>query len=282
MKGGVGKTTLAVNLAHSLAENHRKKVLLIDLDPQFNATQYLMKENEFSEYMKLVHEGNRRTVYDIFKKTDNVIPSVAYGKGRKFQKTALDLKNITFKIPTIYGSLSLIPSHLELMELLNAPPGTEVRLKRFVKKFAIHAFDYIILDCPPEMSIFTLSAFGVSDAILIPIKPDFLSSFGLPLLRRFIEDYKEDSDNEPKELGIVFTMVHPNTRLMKEMMKEVQESMSEEGLYVFSNKLRNSTAIAKAAANNLPILKYKEAKAHWNDMSGITVEFLERVTETID
>ena len=115
----------------------------------------------------------------------------------------------------IYGNknknLDLIPSTLQLMELDTSKRGTENRLKRFISKIR-RAYDIILIDCPPTLSIFTLSAYLASDAYIIPIKPDHLSSIGIPLLRRAIQEYEEDYNKKLDFLGIVFTMVDLRTK----------------------------------------------------------------------
>jgi len=277
MKGGVGKTTLTANLAWCLVDKHGKDVLLIDLDPQFNATQYLVPEKRYKDYIEQVEIGKQRPLIDIFKRRNDYSPSTTTGSKQQSQTVPLDLEHTRLNISTIPARLDIIPSHLELMEISTSPHGTENRLKKFINEHAKSKYDFIFLDCPPTMSIFTLSAYKASDAILIPIKPDYLSSLGLPLLQRALHEYEIDSEHKAKELGIVFTMIDRRTKLTQQVMANVTKSMESVGTYVFNNCLRNSTTIARAVRENKPIYDYPDARQYGNEIINITDEFLQRV-----
>jgi len=267
MKGGVGKTTLAVNIAYALAYFYNKKILIIDVDPQFNATQYLMKE---ADYIKHIKKG-KLTILDIFKERPETVPSVVLG-ARKEKIPKLSLKNIVVHIyrnEKTGAKLDLIPSTLQLMELDQSARGTEFKLKRFVDKVK-NAYDYIFIDCPPTLSIFTLSAYLASDAILVPIKPDILSTIGLPLLERAIQEYEQNYGIEVRQLWIVFTMVDKRTNLMKRQMKEISQSR-----VVFKNYLRQSIRVAEAVKNNEPLFLSKRASDYGIEIKKITEELLQ-------
>jgi chromosome partitioning protein len=163
------------------------------------------------------------------------------------------------------------------MELPYTKRGTENRLKFFIQNVTQNVYDFILIDCPPTMSIFTYSAYIASDAILTPVKPDYLSSLGLPLLQRALEEYHEDTGVKPVDLGIVFSMVKENTNVMRTEMQRI--SSSSGGKYVFKNKLRHGTSIAEAVGKNLPLFKYKKSEKYNDDIFGISEEFLERVED---
>jgi len=274
MKGGVGKTTLTVNLAYTLFMEHEKNVLVIDIDPQFNSTQYLMGQKKYVEYLK--NESNK-TIYDIFKDPTLKGPSTVKDENLKDKKRKISLGDVTVKISEnkSKGRLDLIPSTLQLMELDTERRGAENRLKRFVSKIK-SAYDVILIDCPPTMSIFTLSSYLASDAYIVPIKPDHLSSIGLPLLERAIREYDEDQDKKLYFLGIIFTMVDLRTNLMKGTMEQIRNRYKHQ---VFDNIMRRSIYIAEAVRHNQPIINYKKAisSGHDRDIKNITEEFLKRI-----
>jgi chromosome partitioning protein len=277
MKGGVGKTTLAVNLAYALAMVEHKKVLLIDIDPQFNTTQYLIPQEKYVKIMEEVKAGKRLTVADIFIPPESELPSSVYSEGRQKITPRLELKNLKIAIWENKGCLHLIPSTLALIRLDISRRGTENRLRNFVRKVRDH-YDLILIDCPPTFSIFTLSAYLASDAILVPVKPDWLSTIGLPLLKRTIEEYESDYgeiyDLDVKNLGIVFTMVDIRTKIMREMMQRIAKTER-----TFKNYLRQSISIANAVQENKPFFMYKPAKSHWNEILDIMRELVERLEE---
>jgi chromosome partitioning protein len=206
MKGGVGKTTLAVNVSYGLAFGHRQKVLIVDGDPQFNATQSLMDDKK---YLAHINDLKKGTIQDVFApKKAGPVNTVA-GSSRQQNKSKMNLADCTF---TVFdggdgrGRLDLLPSTLSLIEIENSPRQTEAKLKSFLKEKASH-YDYVIIDCPPTISIFTQAAILASDKYLVPIRPDPLSIVGLPLLERYIEEFTVDAGMKIEQVGLVFTMV---------------------------------------------------------------------------
>lgn len=279
MKGGVGKTTLTFNLAACLAEDHDRKVLVIDLDPQFSLTQYMVPRKQYETYIKLVQEGKQVIVSDIFYQQPT-LPSMVNPQGITQVKPVHKLRNFIIPIPTANGQLDLIPSHLELGKLSTIEDkAVAKKLNEFIKVHAESQYDFIFIDCPPTLSIFTASAFVACDAILIPIKPDNLSSLGIPLLASAFGEYSRDSGVKPKELGIVFNMVSLNTNLMPRIMAQVQNTYRSQGKYVFENYMRQGISIARSVEDNTPIIKFSQAKRYWPDIRGVTEEFLNRANK---
>jgi chromosome partitioning protein len=185
MKGGVGKTTLTTNLTGTLAKYHGKKVLLVDNDPQFNATQSLVKS---ADYLAFINNSNKCTILDIYRDRPTSTPSITKGKV-KVTVPKPSINNIIINVRTYSpGRLDILPSTLALMELDAPSLGTEQRLSIFIDQIK-NEYDFIFIDCPPTMSLYTLSGFIASDAYLIPVKPDILSSIGFSLLERAISSY---------------------------------------------------------------------------------------------
>jgi len=273
MKGGVGKTTLAVNVAHGLARLYRKNVLIIDADPQFNATQYLLGTDA---YLKHIRDPNKGTLRDIFvPKRPGPIDTVA-GSSRGTNRTKMPLSSVTC---AIYnggpgkGKLDLIPSTLQLMDIETSRRQTEGKLKAYIAEKA-KGYDYVIIDCPPTISIFTQAAILASDKYLVPIKPDPLSIIGLPLLERWLEDYADDAGASVESVGLVYTMVRGNTPpAMVEVMRDLRQERGDE---VFDAYLSESVNVSSSVDYQQPVFIYKRNSKTGNEIEAITKEFLDR------
>lgn len=238
MKGGVGKTTLAVNLGLGLARFHDKKVLLVDVDPQFNATQYLMGVVKYIGYIKI---QSNCTVKDIFIK--RAITSIGLGNQQKHEEPEIEptKENCTVRIFSNNGTayLDLVPSTLDLMEADTLDRGIENKLKIFLDKIK-DSYDIILIDCPPTISLFTISAYIASDAYLTPLKPDLLSSIGTSLIARAMKRLTDRYGKTIDYLGCVFIMTR-KTNLMRDVMRSLRRSSE---LKCFDSILSDSTSIA--------------------------------------
>ena len=269
MKGGVGKTTLAVNIAYGLALLHKKNVLIVDADPQFNATQYLL---EIDEYLAHVEDPKKGTLKDIFvPKTPGPVHTVT-GTARTVNKSKMPLAACSCRVfnGNQGGRLDLIPSTLNLMEIETSKRGTESKLRAYLKEKAT-GYDYVIIDCPPTISIFTQAVLLASDKYLVPIKPDPLSVVGLPLLERWLQEYTEDHGLEIEAVGLVFTMVRgPTPMAMMAVMRELREQRENQ---VFESQLSEATAVAESVAAHKPIFLYRKNHKTAREIRTITQDF---------
>ncbi|MDE7326085.1 MAG: AAA family ATPase [Lachnospiraceae bacterium] len=207
LKGGVAKTTTTVGLATVLAGTFGKKVLVIDLDPQTNCTTMLIGEEKWE---KLNREGY--TLYTLFKD--------ALDETNNFNITATLQKNVS-NIRDV-NNLDLIPSSLEMVDLqdriASVPQGqfysnnpTEI-IKRAVKNIR-NNYDYILIDCPPNMGLITLNGLRIADGYIIPTIPDVLSTYGIPQIINRVNRFSETIGEDIACLGIVATKARMKSSL---------------------------------------------------------------------
>jgi len=269
MKGGVGKTTLSVNLAHVLCYEHDLRVLLVDIDPQFNATQYLVKQATILDHFK-----NRKTVYDILvPNREEEISLTATRKPPKDPPVKLADYVIQLENYDDGSCLHLLPSSLKLINFEEqAKRGTENLLKKFLTTYC-GSYEIVIIDCPPTLSTLTLSAYLASDYYLIPIKPDYLSSLGLPLLERGLGDYRDRFGHSITLLGIVFTMKDNRGTIASEVMRDIRGS----GWNCFDASSSLSVKVARSTKSLHDFYKYASNSRYSDEFKAIAKELLKKI-----
>ena len=265
MKGGVGKTTVAVNLADFLANRESKKVLLLDVDPQFNATQCILQGEKYIEY---INNGGY-TIVDIFDNSAHITNSVVDGPQEHKAVKFTDIKPI--KSPR---GFDYIPGALQLFKLeMAAGSGRENRLRNYLSTLQ-HEYDYVIIDSPPTPSVWMISALIASDYYLIPVKPDPISMTGIDLLQGIISERAENYGFPCKCCGIVLTMVDLRSTLHIEAEKFFNQKSRWKGL-LYGKYLLKRVDIARGQLSNQYIrdLPDSQVKA---DFSAIVKEFIRR------
>lgn len=246
MKGGVGKTTLAFNLAWYASHQRAKKVLVVDLDPQANASQYLMGASAYLDHIK----ANKPTIVNVL---EQFTPAFTASPA----PSPLSASNIIKPIRAWNdGSLiDLIPSRLELAWTLKNPTSKDHLLAKFLADHA-QGYDLIIIDCAPTESILTVAAYRASRYIIIPVKPEFLAAIGLPLLVRSIKDFHTSYGQHQLDIaGIVFTDSDPQHVKPEHTAgrNDVTAVATQEGWPVFANELRHSDSYPRGARDGDPI-----------------------------
>lgn len=269
MKGGVGKTTMAVNIAYNLSMIKKNRVLVVDLDPQYNATQYMVDTDKNPQFVN----GEKPTVFDVMSLKGFSYESIIDGK-KKQVSPSVELRDVARPIWNEgKAKLDLIPGTIHLINLEMAGRGVEHRLQNFIHKIK-DAYDYILVDCPPTFSVFLLSGILACDNYLVPVKPDPLSVLGVPLLESVIQYYSDTFGKKIEPKGIVFTMVR-DTRMMSDVINGLKQTSSG-ARYIFENYSRNCTYYAEASQQHIPLFKHYYARyyGHARDMENITDEFI--------
>ena len=169
------------------------------------------------------------------------------------------------------GKLDLIPSTLQIVNV--EMKRAERKLNTFLET-KVSGYDYVIIDCPPTISLFTEAAILASGKYVVPIKPDPLSVVGLPLLERWLEDFIEDHGIKLKPVGLIFSLVRtPTPGAMRDVMEDLKSKRSGE---IFGTSLTVSTDVVKSSGSREPIFLHKPRSKSAQQIKAITEEFLKR------
>ena len=221
-KGGVGKTTTAINLSALVAEAG-KRVLLVDIDPQGNATSGLGKA-----------DADSNTVYEVL-------------LGEAEAKDAI--------VHTDFGTLDLMPTAIELagaeIELVSVP-NREGLLKAALDTLR-DQYDYIFVDCPPSLSLLTLNALTAADSVLIPIQCEYYALEGVGQLVNTVKLMRKRLNPELRVEGILLTMFDARTNLCAQVVQEVRSHFRDEA---FETMIPRNVRLSEAPSYGLPIHVY--------------------------
>jgi chromosome partitioning protein len=270
LKGGVGKTTTTVNIAATLATDGYK-VLVIDLDPQTNATVSLIDQEEWQE-----RHDSGQTLYHMF---NDML------KG----ESQFDIdKAILQDVADIEG-LDLLPSSIHLVEIQDDIPDMDNKayvshvdvLGNIIENIKVD-YDYILIDCPPNLGAITLNGISISDFYVVPTVPDILSKIGISLILNRINSFKKRKHSCKIDLaGIIFTKVDYRTNLHKSTMTELRSGDNSE--VVFENDFPQRISVAEAPVDSRPFITSATAKRKSdfqdtkNIITNLTDEFVRRV-----
>ena len=222
-KGGVGKTTTAINLSASLAESG-KKVLLIDMDPQGNSTSGLGIEKDEKEY----------TIYELLLGECSIEDCLS---------------------ESICKDLIVVPSNINLAAVEIELIGTDG--KEFILRDSVSSikdkYDFILIDCPPSLNVLTINAMCTADTVLVPIQCEYYALEGLSQLMHTIELVKERLNPDLEIEGVVFTMYDARTNLSLEVVENVKGNLNQN---IYKTIIPRNVRLAEAPSYGMPITKY--------------------------
>ena len=284
-KGGVGKTTLSVEMAASLAYHKNKKVLLADLDPQTNATFYLMTAESWEKWAT-----EHGTLKDVFSAATSE-PSQDFDLHDAIRSKFLHHPRTGAIVP-----LDLLPSHLELMTadmdlaMRFGARGFEGRkILRAAFDNIKDEYDYIICDCPPNLNLITQNAILASDAMMIVAMPEYLSTLGISEIEKAVKRLVEDVNRSiqgfgvlkgPEMKGIIFNRVSTQTGgtgYEQNVMARVKGKWP--GL-VYDHFVSRSSKVAESAEptkSPISISGYAADRVYENQLKECTAEFMQRL-----
>ena len=241
-KGGVGKTTTTINLSACLAEAG-KRVLVIDMDPQGNTTSGLGIEKDEAE----------NTIYEVVLRT-------------------VDIKDAIIK--DIFDNLDIIPSNVNLA-------GAEIDLidvdnREYILKDSLAEvkdnYDFIILDCPPSLSMLTVNAMTASNTVLVPIQCEYYALEGLTQLMHTINLVKKKLNKKLELEGVVFTMYDSRTNLSLQVVEKVKDNLQEK---IYKTIIPRNIRLAEAPSHGLPINIYDKRSTDAESYRNLAQEVIE-------
>jgi chromosome partitioning protein len=251
LKGGVAKTSTTVALAETLSSHFGKRILVIDLDPQTNATTMLIGEKRW----KQINEKGW-TLATLFKDALDQ-NSKAFDIEKTLQKRVSDVQGAE--------KVDLLPSSLDLIDvqdkLASAPTGqfysvTPIDLLRLAVKSKLDDYDLVLVDCPPNLGIITLNGLRISEGYIIPTVPDVLSTYGIPQIIKRVSNFAREIGETIEPLGIVLTKYQENSTIHVNVSNNLRK---ENDPPVFNTVIRQANQFAAAAEmqSNRRTLKQK-------------------------
>lgn len=271
LKGGVAKTTTTVGLGEMLTSVFKKKVLIIDLDPQIHATTMLIGECNWENLNNFGY-----TLATLFEEALDP-DDTKFILEKTLQKNVSNISAVK--------NLDLIPSSLDLTNiqdvLAKMPTGPfysnnpiEI-LKKAIRPIKYN-YDYILIDCPPNLGIITLNGLRIANGYIIPTIPDVLSTNGIPYLINRINEFARNMDIKIENLGIVITKFKENSTVHKTTVEKLKKQKSTE---IFNTVFKENNQIASAANYSIKYATFKQKwgeESQFNGFYNLAKEIIER------
>jgi chromosome partitioning protein len=249
-KGGVGKTTTVINLAAGLSQ-HNKKILVIDLDPQGNATTGLGLSNM---------ENSTNTIYGVLNGTKEISEVI-----KKTQFKNLDL---------ISSNVDLSGLEIETADDSNRAFILKLKLVSYLND-SRESYDYILIDCPPSLSLLTVMALVSSHSLVVPLQTEFFALEGLTQLMKTIERIKVSLNPELSIRGILLTMYDKRNKLSSQVEKEARDYFNEK---VYKTVIPRNVRLSEAPSHGMPVLIYDKSCSGSKSYFSFTDEFIHQET----
>jgi chromosome partitioning protein len=259
LKGGVGKTAIAVNFA-AYCGKEGMRTLLVDCDPQTNATFSCIRGEDWVEHAKLY----------------GTIASLLGVRNIAGETNHNDARTVIKK--DVFENVDLVPSHISLFSVdldLGGAAGRELRLRKALKP-VIDEYDMVVCDCPPNLTIPTQNALAMSTHYVVPVPPDYLSMLGIALLNTRVEELCENLDHKIANAGIIISRVGRKATHRDNLLANLRTRFEK---LVLQTELRERVAVPESVSVQKPIFAMGDEQAS-QEFTAMSQELLERIKAT--
>jgi len=256
LKGGVGKTAIAVNFA-AYCGREGMRTLLVDCDPQTNATFSCIRGEHWVEHAK--HCGT--------------IASLLGVRSVAGETNGNDAEKVILK--DVFENVDLVPSHISLFSVdldLGGAAGRELRLRKALRP-VLDQYDMVVCDCPPNLTIPTQNALALSTHYVVPVPPDYLSMLGVAFLNTRIEEFCEHLDHDVANAGIIISRVGRKAAHRETLLVNLRDRFKK---LVLQSELRERVAVPQSVAMQRPVFEMGDSLAT-QEFTAMSEELLKRV-----